>query len=178
MSRVGLALGAIIAGLAFGSPLVAAAATQAQIVNCPGAPGCFSPLTITIPAGTTVTWTNTSSLPHTATSDTGAWTAGTVASPINPGSAASVTFSTPATFTYHCQLHATMAHGTIVVTPVTATASPSPTRSPSPSASATAVRHLAQGGGGPGTWWPAALAIVVGAMLLGLGLMLRRPNRR
>ncbi len=173
LSRVGLVLGALIAGLTFGSPLVATAATQAQIVNCAGASGCFSPLSITIPAGTTVTWTNNSSLPHTATSDSGAWTAGTVASPINSGSAASTTFSTAGTFTYHCAIHPSMAHGTVVVTLVAAT--PTPT----PSATAPPVRHLASGGGGPATSLPSALALLAGALLLGFGLLIIvLPNRR
>src|SRR5689334_9974691 len=63
----------------------------------------YSPNPLTIPAGTTVTWTNKDSTTHTATSDTGAFN-GTVA----PTAQFSVIFSNKGTFTYHCSLHPNM----------------------------------------------------------------------
>ena len=64
----------------------------------------------TVTAGTTVMWTNTDSVPHTTTSDSGAWNSGTMA----PGSNFSVLLSTTGTFRYHCSIHPGMM-GTITV---------------------------------------------------------------
>jgi len=70
----------------------------------------FNPPTLTVPAGTTVTWTNRDDEPHTVTSS-----AKVFASPgLDADEAFSYTFSTPGTYTYHCTLHPHMT-GTIVV---------------------------------------------------------------
>lgn len=71
----------------------------------------FSPSSMTITAGTTVTWVNQGAAVHTATSDTGAFDTGQIA----PGQSASVTFDTPGTYTYYCAIHPNMT-ATIVVT--------------------------------------------------------------
>jgi hypothetical protein len=71
----------------------------------------FDPGTITIEAGTTVTWVNQDAAPHTATGDGGEFDTGELAN----GESASVTFDTPGTFTYHCEIHPDMT-ATIVVT--------------------------------------------------------------
>src|SRR3954471_10264766 len=71
----------------------------------------FSPASLTITAGTTVTWTNQDSATHTATADDGSWDTGNIAQ----GASGSVTFNTPGTFTYHCSIHPNMT-GTITVT--------------------------------------------------------------
>jgi plastocyanin len=70
----------------------------------------FMPATLTVPIGTTVTWTNMDGVVHTTTSDSGAWNSG----PLNPGASFQHMFATPGTFTYHCMIHPFM-HGTIVV---------------------------------------------------------------
>src|SRR5215510_10372668 len=61
----------------------------------------FMPDALTVDAGTTVTWTNTDSVPHTSTSDARSWDSGIV----GPGQQFSVAFQTPGTFSYHCVLH-------------------------------------------------------------------------
>jgi plastocyanin len=71
----------------------------------------FSPDTIEITAGTTVTWTNNDSAPHTVTSDDGAFDSGDLAQ----GDSVSLTFNEPGTYTYHCTYHPNMV-GTIIVT--------------------------------------------------------------
>lgn len=75
----------------------------------------FNPGTLTIKVGTTVTWTNKTQLPHTATSDSSSavqWDSGA----INPSSGTySFKFVSPGTYTYHCNFHSYM-HGTIIVT--------------------------------------------------------------
>jgi plastocyanin len=70
----------------------------------------FAPASITVKAGTKVTWTNKDSTTHTITSDTGAFDSGNLA----PNASFSVTFSTPGTFSYHCSLHPSML-GTVIV---------------------------------------------------------------
>jgi plastocyanin len=71
----------------------------------------FEPGTITVPAGTTVTWTNTGSRPHTVTADDGSFDSGR----LDPGEQFSQTFDQPGTFAYHCGFHPEM-QGSIVVT--------------------------------------------------------------
>ncbi len=71
----------------------------------------FSPATLTIKVGDTVTWTNKDSVQHTVTSDSGSELG---SSPIPTGQSYSHTFSSAGTFAYHCSIHTTM-HGTIIV---------------------------------------------------------------
>jgi plastocyanin len=70
----------------------------------------FSPSSITVPVGTTVTWTNKDSFSHTVTSDTGLFDSGEM----SQGSTFSHTFNDKGTFSYHCTIHTTM-HGTVTV---------------------------------------------------------------
>ncbi|MFI5225180.1 MAG: cupredoxin domain-containing protein [Candidatus Limnocylindrales bacterium] len=71
----------------------------------------FSPSTITIAAGSTVTWTNNDTTAHTVTLDDGSATSDDIAA----GSTFQHTFTTAGTFTYHCKIHPTMT-ATVVVT--------------------------------------------------------------
>ncbi len=61
----------------------------------------FSPRTIIISAGTTVTWTNMGSMNHTVTADNASFDSGA----LPPGSTFSRTFNTPGTFNYYCRFH-------------------------------------------------------------------------
>ncbi len=82
----------------------------------------FIPAQITVSPGTTVVWTNQeNNIPHTVTSDSGLWDSGT----LQPRQSFSHTFSTPGTFSYHCNIHPFM-HGTIVVTGTTSEVTPTP----------------------------------------------------
>jgi len=112
----------------------------------------FSPASLTVNVGDTVTWVNKDAgVQHSATSDTGV----TPAFDTNAftgaadGSAASsaITFTTAGTFTYHCKVHPSM-HGTIVVqaqatatttTTTTATATTTTTTTTTTTATATAT---------------------------------------
>ncbi len=70
----------------------------------------FLPAILTVPAGTTVTWTNRDDEPHTVTSSENVF-----ASPgLDVDETFSYTFSTPGTYTYYCKLHPHMT-GTIAV---------------------------------------------------------------
>lgn len=81
----------------------------------------FQPAALTVPVGTTVTWTNEDSVDHTSTSDTGVWNSGH----LGTGQSFSFTFKRPGTFSYHCAIHPDM-KATIVVqgAPTSPTASP------------------------------------------------------
>lgn len=71
----------------------------------------FSPASVEVTEGTTVTWTNQDSAPHTATGDNGEFDTGQLAQ----GGSASVTFDTAGTYAYHCEVHPNMV-ASIVVT--------------------------------------------------------------
>ena len=87
------------------SALPAAAGSAVTVANF-----SFQPATITVPVGTTVTWTNTDSAGHTVAADDGSFTSGT----LGTGAMFGQTFSTAGTFAYHCSIHASMT-GTVVV---------------------------------------------------------------
>ena len=71
----------------------------------------FAPATLTIKAGSTVTWTNRDEEPHTVASSDGSFH-----SPgMGTGATYSHTFTTPGKFDYVCSIHPMM-HGTVVVT--------------------------------------------------------------
>jgi plastocyanin len=70
----------------------------------------FDPATITIPVGTTVTWTNQDSANHLVAADDGSWKSESLAK----GATFSHTFDKAGTYTYICKIHTTM-KGTIIV---------------------------------------------------------------
>lgn len=71
----------------------------------------FSPSTLTIKVGETVTWTNNDSTSHTVTSDSGNELS---SGSISPSQTYSHTFNTAGTFDYHCSIHSSM-KGKIIV---------------------------------------------------------------
>ncbi|MGW1200929.1 cupredoxin domain-containing protein [Streptomyces sp. NPDC002536] len=69
----------------------------------------YSPSTLTVTKGTTVTWTNNDSAPHTVTGSGG------LNSPtLSRGGTYSFKFNSAGTFNYICTIHPYM-HGTVVV---------------------------------------------------------------
>ena len=71
----------------------------------------FKPAKITVPAGTTVDFSNEDSTAHTATStESGVFESGA----IQPGTKGTITLKKAGTFTYYCAFHPFM-KGTIVV---------------------------------------------------------------
>ena len=90
---------------ATGSP-AAVAGDQVSIDNF-----AFAPATLTVKAGSTVTWTNHDEEPHTVAASDGSFH-----SPgMGTGATFSHTFSTAGKFDYVCSIHPMM-HGTVVVT--------------------------------------------------------------
>ena len=72
----------------------------------------FSPSTLTVKAGTQVVWTNDSDAAHTVTSDKSTFN---TTSNLTQNQTFSFIFTTPGTYTYHCNIHTYMT-GTITVT--------------------------------------------------------------
>jgi plastocyanin len=70
----------------------------------------FSPATVTVPAGTTVTWTNRDDVPHTVVSTDGAFKSKV----LDTDEKFSFTFSKPGTHPYFCSIHTKMT-GKVVV---------------------------------------------------------------
>jgi plastocyanin len=70
----------------------------------------YSPRTITVTAGTIVTWKNGSGAPHTVTFHG----PGLPNSSVGPGKSVSVTFKRGGTFAYHCTIHPYM-RGAVIV---------------------------------------------------------------
>lgn len=64
----------------------------------------FSVNSLTVSAGTKVTWTNNDATTHTVTADDGSFDSGNIA----PGGSFSKTFSTAGAYAYHCSIHSTM----------------------------------------------------------------------
>jgi plastocyanin len=70
----------------------------------------FMPATVTVPAGTTVSWKFDDSTQHTVTADDNSFTS----PPMSGGQTFTHTFTAAGTVTYHCSIHPFMT-GTIVV---------------------------------------------------------------
>jgi plastocyanin len=70
----------------------------------------FTPMSLTVSAGTTVTWTNLDNEPHTVSSDTGLFRSGA----LDTNDSFAFTFDTPGTYHFTCSIHPQMV-GTIVV---------------------------------------------------------------
>jgi plastocyanin len=89
-------------------PSAAASAATTNAVSI--ASFSFQPAAITVPVGTTVTWTNSDSAGHTVTADDGSFKSDT----LGTGATFSQTFASPGTFAYHCAIHSSMT-GTVTV---------------------------------------------------------------
>jgi plastocyanin len=70
----------------------------------------FVPAALTIPAGTTVTWTNRDDDAHTVKSADRLFSS----TGLDPGQAFSYTFTTPGTYKYYCAIHTHMTATVIV----------------------------------------------------------------
>lgn len=70
----------------------------------------FQPGDLTVPVGTTITWTNQDGVQHTVTSDNGTFDS----NDIMPNNHFSYTFNQSGNYSYHCKIHPSM-HGQIQV---------------------------------------------------------------
>ena len=147
----------------------------------------FSPASLTVNVGDTVTWTNHDAAPHNATADDGSFATPT----INNGQSASHRFTQPGTFSYICTIHPNM-HGTIRVLSSSSGGggnSGTAARSGSSGSAGTSSQSEASAVGSPdaagnGTTLPmtgmaAGALALVGLALLNCGLIVRAwSNRR
>jgi plastocyanin len=136
---------------------------------------CFSRESVTVVAGSSVTWTNRSGVSHTATSCTPSACAGAPASTgrdtfnvsigTASGSSGSFTFTSPGSYYYYCAIHGYAAmHGHIIVTAKQSPPSPTPTQGGAPNSPST--------GAAPGPL--GVLAIVFGIVVIALAAAFRR----
>jgi plastocyanin len=104
----------LVSGLAL-APVTPASAggVTVDVVNM-----AFSPKTVTVPVGGSVTWSFGDAVQHTTTSNQGFWNSG----PKSSGDTYTHTFGSSGSYAYHCSIHTTM-RGTVRV-PVSATGSP------------------------------------------------------
>jgi plastocyanin len=117
----------------------AASAVQVTIQNY-----AFSPASLTIPAGTTVVWTNKDTAPHTVTVSSGP---ATFSSPnLQQGDTFTYTFTKPGTYSYYCAVHPNMT-ASVTVTGGPTTTPPPPTTSPAPPVTTTMSMPPPAGGG-------------------------------
>jgi plastocyanin len=93
-------------------PTISPAVTAKVVVTAVVQNSEFSPVTLTISEGQTVTWTNMDSVSHTVTSTTGVFDSG----PISSGQTFSYTFNNAGTFEYSCTIHPSIPHGKVIVT--------------------------------------------------------------
>ncbi len=148
----------------------------------------FTPASITIHVGDTVTWTNNGPSAHTASANNGSFNTGV----LQKGHSGSHTFTTAGTVTYICQIHPFM-HGTIVVlanttsttttpttttptTPTTTTPTTTPTAT-TPSSTTPSSTTSASAGQLPMTGFAATATVLAGLVLAGLGLVIRKKLR-
>jgi plastocyanin len=92
-------------GFASAAPQAQPASVQVKIDNF-----SFSPATITVPAGTTVTWTNADDIPHTVVSDDKVFKSKV----LDTDEKFSYTFTKPGAYPYFCSIHPKMT-GKVVV---------------------------------------------------------------
>jgi plastocyanin len=112
LARLAAAIAAC-AALALG---LAAASTASSEVGVAIVSRAYQPPALTIEAGQTVTWTNRGFTPHTVTALGGEFDSGR----LNVGESFKVTFSTPGTFAYKCEIHPSMRGTVTVLAPGTA----------------------------------------------------------
>jgi plastocyanin len=105
---IGAAVGSVLAG----GVLLAQAQTPAAAAVAVGIDNfTFNPATLTVKAGTTVTWTNRDDIPHGLAATNNAFKRSQA---LDTDDSFSFTFTTPGTYQYFCYIHPHMT-GTIVV---------------------------------------------------------------
>jgi plastocyanin len=106
---VAAVLGAVVGSGLAGGVLVARAASPATAVSIDNF--TFTPQTLTVKAGTTVTWTNKDDIPHGIAATNNTFKRSQA---LDTDDSFSFTFTTPGTYQYFCYVHPHMT-GTIVV---------------------------------------------------------------
>ena len=146
----------------------------------------FTPATITIHVGDTVTWVNHGPSAHTATANDGSFNTGV----LPKGHSASHTFTKAGTFAYICTIHPFM-HGTVVVlanttsttttptttTPTSTTPASTTPASTTPAPTTPAPTSTSTAGQLPMTGFAVTAIVLAGLLMTGIGVALRRKAR-
>ncbi|MFI1359786.1 plastocyanin/azurin family copper-binding protein [Streptomyces sp. NPDC020898] len=104
----------------------------------------FAPATLTVPAGSTVTWTNQDTAPHDVKTTSGPVQ---IHSPmLNKGQSWSFTFTTAGSYAYYCTVHPNMTAGIAVQA-----AAPAPSAAPTHSHAQTHTEATSGSGSGSGS---------------------------
>jgi len=98
-----------------GAPAAAAPTTAAVSL----ANKAFSPVSVTVAIGGTVTWTNHDTMPHNVTANAGTFKSAT----LSPGAVFSFKFTKAGTYPYNCTFHGGM-NGTVIVPTATGAVPP------------------------------------------------------
>lgn len=116
VARVALALGLAVALGACGSGDRSAAGSTPVATSTVDLPASyrFAPNAITVPAGTTVTWTNHDNFTHSVQFLDGGLPSEPL--PLKPGETTTFTFASPGTYRYQCSLHPQQMQGSVAVT--------------------------------------------------------------
>ncbi len=112
---IGAFLPALLLAFHFSGAMVAQAAQSSVTIQN----FAFSPTPLTVNVGDTVTWTNKDTAPHNAVADNG----GFKTADMQQGQSASITVTTPGTYTYICTIHPRMM-GTLIVQAATTGTTP------------------------------------------------------
>jgi LPXTG-motif cell wall-anchored protein len=147
----------------------------------------FTPSTITVTAGETVTWTNSGPTGHSATADDGSFDTGI----LSKGTSGSHTFTRAGTYTFHCTPHPFMT-GKVVVAAASSggggsssggsgsasgsgsSASGTAGTGSSSSDTGSATTGSSSGSSLPNTGADVGAVALLGAVLMGGGMVLRR----
>jgi plastocyanin len=86
--------------IAMASPAFAQTTAHEQIIDIKS----FMLMSVTVPAGTTVTWTNRDQVPHTVVAKDKSWRSAA----LDTGDSYSHKFDAPGTYDYFCSLHPQM----------------------------------------------------------------------
>lgn len=154
--RLGIALAGGAAVLALGVGTALAADAPVAISGF-----AFTPPSVTVTVGDSVTWTNGDGVGHTATADDASFDTGTIAA----GGSGSVTFATAGTFAYHCSIHPAMT-GTVTVQAAAGGGGATPAAT-TPPTDAAAIAAIAEPPAASSAGW-IALVVVVGGWFAGL----------
>jgi plastocyanin len=142
------------------APLHAAASTTVTISDYK-----FTPPSITVNVGDTVTWTNNGPTGHSATANDGTFDTGV----LNKASTGSYRFTKAGTFGYHCSPHPYMKATVIVKAASGGTSTPTSTSNTSNSSSTPSHSSSL-----PHTGLEIASVVLAGLLLLGAGVAIRR----
>ncbi len=117
--RLAKIIGSVVAFVAGLSVAVVPSLGANQAVEATGFPFSFSPGTVTVSTGDSVTWTNGSGVEHDVTFRDGSFAQPT--SMYDSEWTVSRTFTSPGSFDYYCTFHESNMVGTVVVTPSSST---------------------------------------------------------